>query len=90
MGCIDVCLDRRKGDSGVKQMLRICLVEAIRYTLGDCWWTVVTGWYFLLRPVWKSIGDALTGKWSWLRGQLVQELGGQGDSMEAEWGTSHG
>ena len=65
MGCIDVCLERRKGDSGVKQMLRICLVKTMRWRFGDggvcsCWWTVVAGWYFLVVPVWISIGDGLT------------------------------
>ena len=30
MGCIDVCLEKRRGDSGVRQVLRICLVEATR------------------------------------------------------------
>ena len=26
----------------------------------SCWWTAVAGWYFLVVPVWKSIGDGLT------------------------------
>ena len=30
MGCIDVCLEQRRGDSGMKQVLRICLVESTR------------------------------------------------------------
>ena len=67
MCCIAVCLEKRRGDSGVKQVLRICLVEAMRWKCGDgaagsCWWTVVAGWYFLVVPVWKSLGDELTGE----------------------------
>ena len=30
MRCIDVCLEKRRGDSGVKQVLRIYLVESTR------------------------------------------------------------
>ena len=30
MGCIDVCLEKRREDSGVRQVLHICLVEATR------------------------------------------------------------
>ena len=30
MGCVDVCLKKRRGDFGVKQVLGICLVEATR------------------------------------------------------------
>ena len=30
MGCIDVCQEKRRRDSGVKKVLRICLVEATR------------------------------------------------------------
>ena len=30
MGFIDVCVERRKRDSGVKQILSTCLVEAMR------------------------------------------------------------
>ena len=30
--------------------------------MGSCWWTVVAGWYFLVVPLWKSVGDAFTGE----------------------------
>ena len=31
MGCVDLCLEKkRRGDSGVKQVLIICLVEATK------------------------------------------------------------
>ena len=41
-------------------------------------------------PVWKSVGDRLTGKWSWVCGLLVQEFDDQGAPMQAEWAASHG
>ena len=59
--CIDVCLEKKKGDSGKMSMLIICLVEATRWKCGDsrvgssCW-TVVVGWQFLVVPVWTSVG----------------------------------
>ena len=30
MGCIDVCLEKKERNSGIKQLLGVCLVEAIR------------------------------------------------------------
>ena len=30
--------------------------------MGSCWWTVVAGWYFLVVPLWKSVGDVFTGE----------------------------
>ena len=30
MGSIDLCLEKRRGDSGVRQVLRICLVQATK------------------------------------------------------------
>ena len=36
MGCIDVFLEKRRGDSGVKQVICIFLVEATRFLLVDC------------------------------------------------------
>ena len=32
---IDVCLEKRRGDSGVKQVLCNCIVEATRRKCGD-------------------------------------------------------
>ena len=48
MGCIYVCLEKRSGDSGVKQVLSGCLVEVKRWKcrdggVGPCWWTGVAG-----------------------------------------------
>ena len=66
MGFIDVCLEKRKGESGTDtQMLGICLMEATRKRFGDggvgsCWWNVLAGWYFLVVFAWKSVGDEPT------------------------------
>ena len=47
-GCVDVCLEKKREDSGVKQVLGICPMEARREKCGDsgagCCWTVVVGW----------------------------------------------
>ena len=65
--CIDVCLEKKRRGSRVKQVLSICLVGVTRRKRGDhgavsCWWAVVAGCYFLVAPVRKSIKDQLTGK----------------------------
>ena len=28
---------------------------------GSCWWTVIVWWIFLVKPLWKSVEDGLTG-----------------------------
>ena len=56
------------------------------FLLEECCVQVV----FLVVPVWKSVGDRLTGKWSWVCGLLVQEFDDQGAPMQAEWAASHG
>ena len=44
MGCIDVFLEKRRGDSVVKQVICIFLVEATRFLLVDCCgWVVFVG-----------------------------------------------
>ena len=65
MDCIDVCLEEKRGDSGVEQVVRMYLVEVTEWKcenggMGSCWWTVVAGWYFLVVPLWKSVGAAFT------------------------------
>ena len=65
--CIDLCIEKTRGDSRVKLVLRICLVQATRWKCGNggastFWWTVLARWFFTVVPVWKSVGDRLTGE----------------------------
>ena len=54
----------------------------------------MAGWLFLVVPVWKSVGDWLTGNafsvLSRVCGWLEQELDGQGTPIGAEWAIFHG
>ena len=77
--CIDVYFDRRSGDSGVKH-----LVEAMRWNCGDggvnsCWWTVA-GWYFLVVPASKSVGDRESESGVWV---AMAEMWRQGSPHES-------
>ena len=65
MGYIDECLEKRSGDSRVKQVVRISLVEATRWMcgnsgVGSCLQTVVAWWYLFAVSAQKSVANGLT------------------------------